>query len=153
MKLLVCGGRNFGEFYTSKNVARSKDIAINERWFLKRVLDNYNISFIVQGFAKGADRMALLYADKNGIPHTSDLYKPEWNQNGVYIPYAGNLRNQRMLDQENPDLIIAFPGGRGTADMVSRSSGQGYKIFIPLYSEQEDYKLDCKDWSFCEPSY
>jgi hypothetical protein len=30
---------------------------------------------------------------------------------------AGPLRNQRMLDEGRPDLVVAFPGGGGTEDM------------------------------------
>jgi hypothetical protein len=34
---------------------------------------------------------------------------------------AGPRRNQRMLEDFRPDLVVAFPGGRGTAYMVRRA--------------------------------
>jgi len=37
-----------------------------------------------------------------------------------------------MLDEGKPDLVLAFPGGSGTADMVKRAkvSGIETKIFM-----------------------
>ena len=37
---------------------------------------------------------------------------------------AGPIRNQRMLDHGKPDIVVAFPGGSGTADMVKLSRGR-----------------------------
>jgi hypothetical protein len=34
---------------------------------------------------------------------------------------GGPKRNQQMLEEGKPDLVLAFPGGRGTADMVRRA--------------------------------
>ena len=33
-----------------------------------------------------------------------------------------------MLDEGKPDLVIAFPGGRGTADMVRKANRAGVKV-------------------------
>jgi len=41
---------------------------------------------------------------------------------------AGPLRNQRMIDEGRPDLVVAFPGGKGTADMVRRAEAAGVKV-------------------------
>lgn len=41
---------------------------------------------------------------------------------------AGPIRNQRMLDEGKPDLVVAFPGGRGTADMVRRAKAAGVPV-------------------------
>jgi hypothetical protein len=41
---------------------------------------------------------------------------------------AGPIRNQRMLDEHAPDLVVAFPGGRGTADMVRRARKSGVEV-------------------------
>ena len=38
-----------------------------------------------------------------------------------YGKKAGPLRNQQMLEEGKPDLVVAFPGGNGTADMVRRA--------------------------------
>lgn len=38
---------------------------------------------------------------------------------------AGPIRNQRMLDDGRPELVVAFPGGPGTAHMcrIAREAG------------------------------
>jgi hypothetical protein len=38
------------------------------------------------------------------------------------------MRNQAMLDYGKPDLVVAFPGGKGTADMVRRARVAGVKV-------------------------
>jgi predicted Rossmann-fold nucleotide-binding protein len=35
---------------------------------------------------------------------------------------AGPIRNQQMIDEGKPDLVIAFPGGAGTHDMMARAT-------------------------------
>jgi hypothetical protein len=39
----------------------------------------------------------------------------EWERLGRK---AGPIRNQRMLEEGKPDLVVAFPGGTGTAGMM-----------------------------------
>ena len=41
----------------------------------------------------------------------------DWDRHGRS---AGPLRNQAMIARK-PDFVVAFPGGRGTADMVRRA--------------------------------
>jgi hypothetical protein len=53
------------------------------------------------------------------------IYPADWTRHGKA---AGPKRNQLMLDKEKPDLVIAFPGGKGTADMVARAKAQGFKV-------------------------
>lgn len=33
-----------------------------------------------------------------------------------------------MIDEEQPDLGVAFPGGRGTADMARRARKAGVRV-------------------------
>ena len=33
-----------------------------------------------------------------------------------------------MLDKGKPDLVVAFPGGIGTADMVAKARGAGIPV-------------------------
>jgi phosphoribosylformylglycinamidine (FGAM) synthase-like amidotransferase family enzyme len=42
-----------------------------------------------------------------------------------------------MLDESMPHLVIAFPGGRGTADMVKRSKAAGVHVLEVLMEDQE----------------
>ena len=56
------------------------------------------------------------------------VYVPqgEWDELGKK---AGPLRNQRMLDEGKPNLVVAFPGGGGTKDMVRRA----VKARVPIH--------------------
>lgn len=120
MKILVTGGRDY-----------DNESCVNE------TLDAFNlswpISLIVHGNAKGADSLAGAWADARDIPHTREKYTAAWRdlhapgawikqgKHGAYNANAGKDRNQRMLDEEKPEVVIAFPGGTGTADMVMRA--------------------------------
>lgn len=101
LKILVCGGRAFDDY---------------DR--LQVVLDQHNLpeNEIIHGDAPGADRLAGKWAVRRGV--TCRSYPANWNLHGNA---AGPIRNQKMLDVEHPDLVIAFPGGRGTDDMVMRA--------------------------------
>lgn len=41
---------------------------------------------------------------------------------------AGPIRNQHMLDIGKPDVVLAFPGGRGTEDMIRRAEKAGVPV-------------------------
>ena len=51
-----------------------------------------------------------------------ELFPADWKVRGRA---AGHIRNQQMLDEGRPHLVVAFPGGRGTADMVRRARAAG----------------------------
>jgi hypothetical protein len=102
MRVLVTGGR----FYD--------DIA--KVW---EVLSAIDMTLLIHGGATGADSLAADYATEKGIlQRPFDVPREEWRRLGRK---AGPLRNQRMLDDGKPDLVIAFPGNDGTADMVRRA--------------------------------
>lgn len=115
MRLLVCGGRRYGE--------DSSDEALNVHNTLDNLRQEYFNIHIIQGGATGADRQAREWAEMNFIPFSE--YPPNWPYWGKA---AGPKRNQQMLDEGKPDLVIAFPGGRGTADMISRAEKAGVKV-------------------------
>lgn len=113
MRILVCGGRDF----------------LDED-FLCEVLEEIQPDEIISGMARGADSFAANYAEKASI----DLLKfpANWTK---YGKAAGPIRNQQMLDEGKPDLVIAFHGpppidGRktGTMDMVERAEKAGVKV-------------------------
>jgi hypothetical protein len=60
-------------------------------------------------------------------------FPADWKRHGKS---AGPLRNQEMLDAA-PDLVIAFPGGRGTADMVRRAKSVNVKV-IEIAEQMKD---------------
>lgn len=106
--ILVCGGRGYADH------ARVHEVLY---------LHAAGASAILQGGAPGADRLARDWAEANGI--LSWTIPAEWRKHGKA---AGPIRNQRMLDAGEPALVIAFPGGRGTADMVRRARAAGVPV-------------------------
>lgn len=103
MIVIVCGGRNYED----------RDLVYI---VLDRIHKETPITRIVHGGATGADYLGACWADSRGVP--SGSYRARWDLHGRA---AGPLRNQRMLDEAKPELVVAFPGGRGTADMVDRA--------------------------------
>lgn len=101
MRVLVCGGRDFSDESTLIN-------------YLFRLDDDRPITAIIHGGAPGADTIAGKCAELLKVPCT--VYRAAWRKHGKA---AGPIRNQRMLDEGKPDLVVAFAGGRGTANMVA----------------------------------
>jgi predicted polyphosphate/ATP-dependent NAD kinase len=108
--VLVCGGRDFSD---AESVWEVLDLLDSER----------RIEFIVAGDAAGADALAHKWANERSRDHT--MYVAHWSLHGNA---AGPIRNQRMLDEESIDVVIAFPGGRGTADMTRRAVEAGIPV-------------------------
>jgi hypothetical protein len=120
MKVLVCGGRNYSKVkfaYDTLDEIHNTDCG-------------GAITTIIQGGATGADTIARLWASRKGIPNKE--FKADWK---IYGKAAGALRNQKMLDEGRPDLVVAFPGGSGTADMVARTRKAGIPLRIIEESE------------------
>lgn len=110
MKLLACGGRDF-----------------NDRAKVREVLDRYEGPIeLAHGGARGADSLVGAYAIDRGWPVR--VFQADWKAHGKA---AGHIRNQQMLDEFAPDLVVAFPGGRGTADMVRRARKAGVLVMEP----------------------
>ncbi|WP_245576775.1 SLOG family protein [Kaistia adipata] len=81
------------------------------------------VSEVISGMATGADTLAAEWAERFGFPLRK--FPADWKAHGRA---AGPIRNQRMIDEGRPDLVIAFPGGRGTADMVRRAKAAGIEV-------------------------
>ena len=99
MTALVCGGRDYRDYKR-----------------LCAVLGVLGPTVVVHGGARGADSLAGAWAASHGVP--SRVYKADWKKHGKA---AGVIRNGEMLEGAAPDVVVAFPGGRGTADMVRRA--------------------------------
>jgi hypothetical protein len=117
-RVLVCGSRD-----------------CTDAEFVYRALDRLSrsvmVDVVIEGDARGVDRMAGYWARKHKIDNWK--FRAEWQR---YGNAAGPIRNQRMLDVGKPDLVVAFPGGVGTADMVSRAKKTNVEIIaIPSHPE------------------
>lgn len=110
MRILVCGGRDYADHQAIK---RALDTLRTDR----------GVDCIITGCADGADRWARNWARLS----ETDLmmFAAKWSTEGRK---AGPNRNARMLSVGRPDLVIAFPGGRGTADMVKRARAAGVEV-------------------------
>jgi hypothetical protein len=106
-RVIVCGGR---DFTNGALLFERLDAAHHKRPF----------AIVIHGAAKGADTLANQWAMRRGV--SRQAVPAEWRKHGKA---AGPIRNQKMLDKYAPDLVIAFPGGSGTADMVARARAAG----------------------------
>lgn len=114
MRILVCGGRDFNSPITAW---RALDLLHEDR----------GIDVLIEGDAPGADRIAGAWARRHDIENLK--FRAKWKTFGRA---AGPIRNQQMLEEGRPELVVAFPGGRGTADMVERAEGAGIEVYYPL---------------------
>jgi predicted Rossmann-fold nucleotide-binding protein len=111
LRVLVCGGRDFRDWELARE-------------YLDRLHAEFGITCVIQGGARGADELADRWAGSwAGV--NSEEYRAEWDE---YGKGAGHIRNQRMLTEGNPHIVVAFPGGRGTADMVRRARAAGIEV-------------------------
>ena len=122
MKALVCGGRDYSNFQ-----------------HLKTTLDKIQQATPITTLIRGADSLAGRWAKETGVPVQE--FPANWNahdqkcgnrcRSGRYCRRAGFQRNEQMLEKSQPDTVIAFPGGRGTAGMVELANSAGVPVVQP----------------------
>ena len=114
-KVLVCGGRD----YANKS-------------HVHQTLDMYHrccpIELLIHGDAPGADSIADEWAEFREI--ATAVYPADWDR---YGKRAGPIRNALMLDEEQPDVVLAFPGGTGTDNMIRLARQAG----VPVHEVQD----------------
>jgi len=110
MKVAVIGSRTF-ENYTK----------------LEGVLDQYDISEIISGGARGADSLGELYALNKSIP--VKIFKADWSK---YGKAAGFIRNKDIID--NCDMVIAFWDGKskGTQHSINLANKQDKTVIVVM---------------------
>lgn len=88
------------------------------------------IDIIIQGGAKGADSIARDIAKERNIQCIT--YPALWNK---YGRAAGMIRNQQMLDEGKPDIVLAFPKKTsiGTFGMMRIAKKAG--ITVEMYKD------------------
>jgi hypothetical protein len=112
MRVLVCGGRRFNDPLTLGS------------WLGGIHNNNGPITLLIEGGAPGADRMAREFAKWKGIP--VQTFEADWETLGRS---AGPIRNRKMLIEGKPDLVVAFEGGVGTANMIAQAKEHGVRVF------------------------
>lgn len=110
MRVLVCGGRNYSD----------RETVFHE---LHQLAEKHGWLTVIEGGAQGADALARHWAHLcyQGVV----TVHAEWRRLGRA---AGPARNTRMLVGGKPDLVLAFPGGKGTADMVRQAREVGVPV-------------------------
>lgn len=111
-RVLICGGRNFNDPLTFGS------------WMGGIMNRVGKIAVIIEGGASGADTMAREFGKWKGIP--VETFPADWGKHGKA---AGPIRNAQMLRDGKPDLVVAFEGGNGTADMIRQARAAGVEVF------------------------
>lgn len=118
MKLCVTGGRDF-----------------NDADYVFIVLDMVHghtpVTELIHGNATGADTLAGKWAAWRGIKETA--LPAEWHKHG----YLAGMKRNRELLYLKPDYVLAFPGNKGTRDMILATLRER----IPLLTAHEVYTI------------
>jgi hypothetical protein len=82
----------------------------------------------------GVDAFVRDWASENWNTHLK-VFKADWDQ---FRKAAGPLRNKAMLlaGDKNDFIVVAFPGGDGTADCVRQAKKLGYHV-LQVEDEKE----------------
>ena len=119
MRLLVTGSRYLNDYnYFSKE--------------MDKFCSSHSIpTTVIHGAARGADTLASRWVRemnsiRNHDPIITEIEEPaKWKLHGKA---AGPIRNQLMLVEHKPDMVLAFPGGKGTANMIKIARWNGVPI-------------------------
>jgi len=130
-RVLVCGGRDYG--WTVDPITKKRTANIEQQRHVYHVMETLKNStdrkiVIIHGAAKGADTLADEASNFFGI--AAESFPADWARHGKA---AGHIRNKQMLDEGKPDLVLAFPGGRGTLNMITQAQTAG--IPVRIYSK------------------
>lgn len=109
--VLVCGGRDYTNYPILFPILEDI-ISVNDT--------------VIHGNAIGADFLTKCWAIHNSRKQVP--YPADW---GKHKLAAGPIRNKQMLEEGKPDLVIAFPGGKGTANMIKIALEAGVGV-IPI---------------------
>ena len=146
-RILICGGRDYGRIIPGRVAEFPRRLAEKKR--VSEVLGKLMIEFgafqMIHGGAQGADSLAHEWAkNSRGLPKPI-VFEALWDdvdRPGAVVKVrksgprkgtkfdaaAGPRRNQRMIEEGKPELVVAFPGGEGTEDMISRAEKAGIEV-------------------------
>jgi hypothetical protein len=106
VKIIVTGGRDY-----------------SDRKRVDAELTNLAPTHIIQGGATGADWLAARWGEHHCVRVTT--MRADWDKHGRA---AGPIRNEAMLREHKDATVLAFPGGRGTADCVRQARALGLRV-------------------------
>jgi hypothetical protein len=110
MKTIIAGSRGFTDYSVL-------------HFFLS--INPWEITEVVSGTARGADKLGERYAEENGI--SVKRFPADWDTHGKR---AGYIRNSEMADYA--DALVAFWDGesRGTKHMIDLADKAGLRVSI-----------------------
>lgn len=115
IRVCICGGR---DYFDRNRVFEVLDYTYEHRPFI-----------LISGGATGADTLGIQWASQSGVP--VEVFAADWQQHGRA---AGPIRNRKMIES-GIDVLIAFPGGPGTADMVKQCRQKQIEVVLIDSSE------------------
>ena len=124
MRLLVSGSRGWQD---------AEAIAAMLRHFIRLSVDAGEEFVLIHGHCpKGADALADRAGKELGLRVGEDLIRvpADW---GRQKKAAGPIRNQQMLDEYAPDVLVAFRASgksSGTDDMIGRAEKSGIAAHV-----------------------
>lgn len=110
LRIIVCGGRDYAD-------------AACIRATLDELHASRGVDHLFHGNASGADRLAGEWGASTPGVRVHPV-PAQWSKFGKR---AGPIRNRQMLGQ-GIDVVVAFPGGRGTADMMKAAREAGVEV-------------------------
>jgi hypothetical protein len=148
LRILVCGGRDFGDIDREQQHHEPDHPAVRkaekEYQFVMSELTRLSVQYstlynpddnwlptdieIISGMAPGVDTVAIDWAVCNWCKWHE--FPADWAKHGKA---AGPIRNKQMLVEGKPDLVVAFPGGRGTANMVKQAREANVEVIEVPY--------------------
>lgn len=125
--VLVCGGRD----YARPRINGELTIIEHQYKYVTEILDAVLEACratgkslrIIHGDAAGADSAADMWAETREVPVRR--FPAKWKIFGLG---AGHLRNKQMLEEGKPQLVVAFPGKKGTHNMIEQSRCAGVPV-------------------------
>lgn len=127
-RIAVTGGRDHTITPEEERAFRG---LLQERWIANLNLTGSGLLVLRYGDAPGVDRRAAEIAQGAGCP--TDPIPAPWEpmkkllgEDDPRWKAAGSIRNWILL--QGADLLVAFPGGRGTENAVRQASELGVEV-------------------------
>lgn len=135
MRVIVGGGRDYED---ESHVGSVLD------W----IHQDYGITTLIEGGAKGADFLARCWVGRQHDLIELLTFKADWdnitapgakigyhnngysNNQKPYNILAGIWRNEKMITEGFGQMLISFPGDKGTRDMVERAIKHRLPVFM-----------------------
>lgn len=137
MKVVVTGGRHFGEYEPERSYVRDKMEYIV--WLLCSAKASLKIAHGATEAGKGVDWVVDEWAKEKGI--AVEPFPVDTAIDGSW-PAAGQVRNIRMLRTFEPNLVVAFPGGAGTMGCKNSSLALGITVLLIPRMKRDKSKLE-----------